>query len=69
MEKNKIIKALEIDRMFFKLVLEKDYVLRNEVYKKFKERVFKEVKKQKYSSRDEKIGLFENLKKLCGFYN
>ena len=61
--------VLEIDRMLFKLVLEKDYVLRNEVYKKFKERVFKEVKKQKHSSRDEKIGLFENLKKLCGFYN
>ena len=69
MEKNKIIKALEIDRMFFKLVLEKDYVLRTEVYKKFKEGVFKEVKKQRHSSRDEKIGLFENLKKLCGFYN
>ena len=47
MEKNKIIKALEIDRMFFKLVLEKDYVLRNEVYKKFKERGFQRSKKTK----------------------
>ncbi|WP_461834329.1 mechanosensitive ion channel domain-containing protein [Desulfothermus sp.] len=61
--------VLEIDRMLFKLVLEKDHILRNEVYKKFKERVVREVKKQKNSSREEKISLFENLKKLCGFYN
>jgi CRP-like cAMP-binding protein len=58
--------VLEIDRMLFKMVLEKDWVLRDIVYKKFQERVVEELKGKGKVIQEEKMTLFENLKKLCG---
>ncbi len=59
--------VLEIDRMLFQLVLEKDKTLRNLVYEKFQERVYREIKTSKDMGKEEKRTLFENLKRLCGF--
>ncbi len=58
--------VLEIDRMLFKLILEKDPVLKDVVYEKFHQRVIKEMKKQGKIDKKEKTSLFENLKRLCG---
>lgn len=58
---------LEIDRMLFKLILEKDKKLRDIVYKKFSERMVKDITTQDKKDIDEKKTLFESLKRLCGF--
>ncbi len=58
--------VLELDRMLFKLVLERDKVLRDVVYEKFQERVIKELKGDEKVDKHEKMTLFKNLKRLCG---
>ncbi len=60
-------RVLEIDRMLFQLVLERDRRLRDLVYEKFQERVQREIKGSTKMGREEKTTLFENLKRLCGF--
>ncbi len=57
---------LEIDRMLFQLALEKDEVLRNDVYEKFKQR-YQNVLCEKEEVIEEKKSFLENLKRLCGF--
>ncbi len=60
---------LEIDRMLFQVILEKDTFLKNLIYEKFHERIQKEMEKKKTQEikKEEKTNIFENLKKFFGF--
>ncbi len=61
--------VLEIDRMLFQVILEKDTFLKNMIFEKFHERIQKEIEKKKTQEviQKEKSNIFENLKKFFGF--